>query len=102
MLSVELPSNVGDAWDEVDRTSSYKQGWLSREDSTSCLVNLVRSDLVDFITILMEGEVSKCLEVTCDLLKALLLVFHSKEYIHFENVLCSCQFLVWNWFTEFV
>ena len=50
----------------------------------------------------MEGKVAEGLEVASDFLETLLLVFHSKEYIHLENVLCSCEFLVWNWFTEFV
>lgn len=100
MFSVKLSCNIGDTWHEVDRTSSDEKSWLSRKRLAGNLIDGIGGDCVNFVAVLVEGEVSEGLEVTGNFLEALFLVFHSKEHIHLENVLSSGELLLWDWFAE--
>ena len=101
-LSVKLAADLSDVGDHVNGSSSDYHGWLSCHAGGGSLVNLVRGDSVNLVTVLVEGKVSKSHEVSSNFFKSLVLPLHSHQNVHLEDVLSSGEFLFWNWFTESV
>ena len=102
MHSVKLSGDFGDAGDQVDGTAGYEHSWLTLEHLGGGLVDSLRSDGIDAVTVLGEGEVTEGHEVASDLLEALVLTLESHHDVHLEDVLGAGQLLVGDGLAEAV
>jgi hypothetical protein len=97
-----LAGNVRNGWHKVDGATGNEHGRFAGKDAAGSLVNILRSNCINAITVLGESKITEGHEVASDLFKTLILTLHGHDDIHLENVLGTSQFLVWNRFTQSV
>ena len=97
-----MSGDFGDAGDQVDGTAGYEHGWLTLEHLGGGLVDSLRSDGIDAVTVLGEGEVTEGHEVAGNLFEALVLTLEGHKDVHLEDVLGAGKFLIRDWLTELV
>jgi hypothetical protein len=75
IVSVQLLVDICDVGHKIDGIPGDNESGLAREGLLSSLVDLVRSDIVDLIAVLMEGDVFESGVVLGDLLESVLRLF---------------------------
>jgi len=91
-----LSLHICDCGNKVDGTSSNNKSWLGGKSSGGSSFDVLRSDLVDLISILVEGKVSIGEEVLGNFLKSILLFLEVGEDLHSELGLSSSEFFIAN------
>ena len=100
--SVKHSRDVSDAGNQVDGSSRDNHSGFTGKALGGSSVDLLTSDVVDFLGVLLEGEVAEGLEVSSDLFESVSRVFKRHHDVHLEEVLGSVELSVGDRFSESV
>jgi len=100
--SVKHSRDVSDAGNQVDGSSRDNHSGFTSKALSGSSVDLLTSDIVDFLGVLLEGEVAEGLEVSSDLFESVSRVFKRHHDVHLEEVLGSVELSVGDRFSESV